>query len=325
MARKQMVSPPEEGSVAPEFNLPGAQGGQLRLGLRTARGPVIVAFYRGAWSGECVEYFTALAEKEREINVAGATLVGIGAVEPGEAREFVRETGFKSYILYDYLRVTTREYGLLQKDSEHGDAARPAVFLIGSDDMVLHAWLDERPTPEDLLARVSEITGLPKEPEEGEAEEKPKRRPRKAAEGETNEGETSGGDSESGQTSRAAKSAPANSGDDAKESEESGESGAPAPENASQEDGESPAQNESGTAAGDSPSTDETKSSETARAEETVGDNEPSQSPEGGGEEDKNGSASQEGQSSEAGSDTPEDDGTVSSEEPRDASQGEER
>lgn len=322
MARKQMVSPPEEGSVAPEFNLPAAQGGRLRLDLRTARGPVIVAFYRGAWSGECVEYFTALAEKEREINVAGATLVGIGPVEPGESRDFVRETGFKSYVLYDYLRVTTREYGLLQQDSEHGDAARPAVFLIGGDDTVLRAWVDERPAPENLLAEVSKITGLPKEPEEGEAEEKPKKRPRKAAEGETNEREASGGDPESGQASRAAKSAPADSGDDAKKSEKSeksGEPGAPAPENAGPEDGERAAQKEPEKSAGGA------KGSETARGEEAAEGSEPSQSPEGGGGEQKKSSAVQEGQSDESGSDALEDGGAASSEEPRGASQEEER
>lgn len=325
MARKQMVSPPEEGAEAPEFNLPGAQGGQLRLGLRTARGPVIVVFYRGAWSGECVDYFKALAERDREINVAGATLVGIGAVEPEEAREFVRETGFKSYVLYDYVRRTTSEYGLLQKDPEHGDAARPAVFLIGNDHKVIRAWLDERPPPEDLLAEVSKITGLPKEPEEGEAEEKPKKRPRKAAEGETNEGETSGDDSESGEKARAAKSAPANSGADAKESGASEESNAPASENAAPEDGERPAQDESGKPVDANTPADGAKSSETARSEEAAEDNEPSQSPEGEGGKVSKGSAAQEGQSAEAGSGTSEGGGTDSSEEPRGPSPREER
>lgn len=186
MARTKTVSPPEVGSKAPEFNLPSAQGGQIRLSLRTVHQLVIVAFYRGSWSEECVEYFKALAEREREINLAGATLVGIGPAEPEEAREFVRSTGIKSYILYDYVRVMTREYGLLQKDPDHGDTARPAVFLIGTDHEVLRAWLDERPAPGDLLAEVSGITGLPREPEEEEeGEEKPKKRPKKAAEGET--------------------------------------------------------------------------------------------------------------------------------------------
>jgi len=240
VARKQLVSPPEEGSEAPEFNLPGAQGGQLRLGLRTVRGPVVVVFYRGAWSEECAEYFRALAERDREINVAGATIVGIGPAEPEEAREFVRETGFKSYVLYDYVRRTTREYGLLQKDAEHGDAARPAVFLIGTGNEVIRAWLDERPAPGDLLAEVSKITGLPKEPEEGEAEEKPKRRPRKAA-----EGETAGDDPEGGGKTRPAKSVAPGSGDTDSDGAKSG--GAAKGESAS-EGGESSTRKEASAA-----------------------------------------------------------------------------
>ena len=33
---------PEVGAEAPEFNLPSAQGGQLRLSMRTPRGPVVI-------------------------------------------------------------------------------------------------------------------------------------------------------------------------------------------------------------------------------------------------------------------------------------------
>lgn len=222
MARKQMVSPPQEGSEAPELVLPAAQGGQFRLGLRTARGPVILAFYRGAWSEECVSYFEALAEKEREINLAGATLAGIGAVEPDEAREFARASGFRSYVLYDYLREATRNYGLLEKDAEHGDTARPAVFLIGSDYTVLRAWLGERPTPENLLAEVSRVTGLPKEPdEEGEeeSEEKPRKRPRKPA-------KSTGDGSEEGEADAAAEAAERPAAEGAKK-ERAGKSGTP--------------------------------------------------------------------------------------------------
>jgi len=168
--RKQAMAVPEVGAEAPEFNLPSAQGGQLRLGMRTANGPVVVVFFRGVWSEDDVEYFKALSEKEDEINHARASVVGIAAIEPDEAREFVRASGIKSYVLYDYVRVTTRQWGLLEKDKEHGDYARPAVFIVGSDHKVVHAWTDGYPPAEEILARVSEITGLPKPAEEAEEE-----------------------------------------------------------------------------------------------------------------------------------------------------------
>jgi peroxiredoxin len=174
MARTKTSSVPEVGARAPEFHLPSAQGGQLRLSMRTAFGPVVVVFYSGGWSTEDVAYFKDLASKEDEINHAGATIVGIGLGEPHEARDFVRETGIKSYVLYDYSGVATREYGLLEKDREHGEHARPATFIVGSDHKVVHAWLGERPEAEEILAKVSEITS-PAE-DEGEAgEEEPER------------------------------------------------------------------------------------------------------------------------------------------------------
>ena len=194
MARTKTPSIPEVGAEAPKFYLPSAQGGQLRLSMRTARGPVVVTFYSGGWSEEDVAYFKDLAGKEAEINLAGATIVGIGRTEPDEARDFIRETGIKSYILYDYTGAATREYGLLEKDREHGEYARPATFIVNSDQKVVHAWVGERPKAEDVLAKVSEITGLPKPAEEKDeaGEEKPKktaRTPGKADAGGTEAGE----------------------------------------------------------------------------------------------------------------------------------------
>jgi peroxiredoxin len=188
MARTKTLAVPEVGSEAPEFHLPSAQGGQLRLGMRTARGPVVVVFYSGGWSGEDIAYFKDLASKEDEINLAAASVVGIGRGEPQAARDFVRETGIKSYVLYDYAGIATSEYGLLEKDKEHGEYARPATFIVDSDHKVAHAWVGERPKAEEILAKVSEITGLPKPAEEETAEEEKPKRPRKAAKG-ANDGE----------------------------------------------------------------------------------------------------------------------------------------
>jgi peroxiredoxin len=185
MARTKTLAVPEVGSEAPEFHLPSAQGGQLRLSMRTARGPVVVVFYSGGWSGEDVTYFKDLASKEDEINLAAASIVGIGRGEPQAARDFVRETGIKSYVLYDYAGIAAREYSLLEKDKEHGEYARPATFIVDSDHKVVQAWVGERPRAEEVLAKVSEITGLPKpvEEEDGEAEEEKPKRPRKTAKG----------------------------------------------------------------------------------------------------------------------------------------------
>lgn len=171
MFTRQKATPvPEVGGQAPGFNLPSAQGGKLVLSMRTVRGPVIVVFYRPT-NEDDVEYFKALAAVEDEVNMAAASIVGIGIAEPDEARTLVEESGIKSYVLYDYVRVTSREWGLYEKSKEIGEYSRPAVFVVGMDHDIVHAWTDERPEPSELLARITEITGLPKAPEE--PEEKP--------------------------------------------------------------------------------------------------------------------------------------------------------
>jgi peroxiredoxin len=162
---------PEVGAEAPEFNLPSAQGGQLRLSMRTPRGPVVVAFYRPG-DEEDVEYFKALAAKEEEINLAAGSVVAIGIAEPTEALNFARASGLESYVLYDYARVTSRQWGLWEKDRRQGDYARRAFFVVGPDHKVANAWVGERPEPAEILAKVSEISGLPKPSEEPEGDGK---------------------------------------------------------------------------------------------------------------------------------------------------------
>ena len=235
MARTKTLPIPEVGTEAPKFQLPSAQGGQLQLSMRTARGPVVVVFYSGSWSEEDVAYFKDLASKEDEINLAAASIIGIGRSEPQEARDFVRETAIKSYILYDYAGVATREYGLLEKDREHGEHARPATFIVDTDHKIVHAWVGERPEAAEVLAKVSEITGLPKPAEEGESggeEEKPKGKKAAGKEGNGAEGDTEAGDGERKKLSpeerekrRAERRAARNTetGDDAKPQSETGD------------------------------------------------------------------------------------------------------
>jgi peroxiredoxin len=143
------------------------------LSMRTVRGPVVVAFYRPG-DEEDVEYFKALAGKEEEIHLASGSVVAIGVAEPAQARNFARASGLKSYVLYDYAKVASSQWGLLERDKKEGDYARPAVFVVGPDHDVAQAWVGQRPDPDDILAKVSEITGLPKPPEEPEEDKQEK-------------------------------------------------------------------------------------------------------------------------------------------------------
>lgn len=187
MGRITNAPRPGVGADAPDFSLPSAQGGNLRLGMRTVRGPVVVAFFRGIWSAEDIEFFEALAAREDDINAALGSVVGVGLSEPPEAREFQRRVGLKSYVLYDHNATVVSGWGLLEEDPEHGRHALPATFIVDGEGKVSAEWIEARPEPEELLAAVSAMTGLPKAPEEDEgeegnkdsADEKPARRSRR--------------------------------------------------------------------------------------------------------------------------------------------------
>lgn len=128
---------------------------------------MVVAFYGDPGDEDEVGYFKTLAEKEDEINLAAGSVVGIGVAGPDEARELACKSGIKFYVLYDYAKVASRDWGLLEKDNKRGDYFRPAIFIVGPDHKIAQAWTGVRPDPAEVLAKVSEITGLPKPAEEG--------------------------------------------------------------------------------------------------------------------------------------------------------------
>ena len=97
--------------------------------MRTPRGPVVVAFYRPA-DEEDVEHFKALAAKEDEINLAAGSVVAIGR-RTHRGPQLLPGLGAEVPCLYDYARVTSRQWGLLEKDRKQGDYARRAVFVVG--------------------------------------------------------------------------------------------------------------------------------------------------------------------------------------------------
>ena len=62
------------GDRAPDFNLPDARGGYVRLKDLLATGPVVLSFYRGGWCPYCNLELRALQHVLPEITRRGAKL-----------------------------------------------------------------------------------------------------------------------------------------------------------------------------------------------------------------------------------------------------------
>jgi peroxiredoxin len=92
---------PQPGEPMPFFALPDEAGRLVTLDGLTARGPALVAFFRGHWCPYCRIAFRALAGAEQAIGALGARVTAITPERPAWARQLKREAGAAFPVLTD--------------------------------------------------------------------------------------------------------------------------------------------------------------------------------------------------------------------------------
>jgi peroxiredoxin len=117
------------GERAPDFALPGATGATVRLGDLLARGPVVVAFYRGDWCPYCNLMLRAYQAIQPELAALGATLVAISPQTPDHSLTTAEKRGLRYLVLSDVGNAVARRYGLV---FAVGEAARATYAAIGA-------------------------------------------------------------------------------------------------------------------------------------------------------------------------------------------------
>jgi peroxiredoxin len=168
------------GDIAPDFELPSANGERVSLGALLDRGPVVLTFFRGTWCPYCSLYLRALEDSRPAIEAAGATLVAISPQHvDGMVRRFQSKVGLT--LLSDLGNRVARVYGLvwdipqeisdimlswgLDLPAMNGTAGWelpiPATYVIGTDGIVRYAYADanfrRRAEPVDVLAALGQV------------------------------------------------------------------------------------------------------------------------------------------------------------------------
>jgi peroxiredoxin len=100
------------GDRAPDFRLPDARGGHVRLRDLLARGPVVVSFYRGGWCPYCNLELHALQNALPEIQQLGAQLVAISPQTPDESLSTSEKNDLQFAVLGDIGSATAKAYGI---------------------------------------------------------------------------------------------------------------------------------------------------------------------------------------------------------------------
>lgn len=118
--------PPKPGSAAPDFVLPGLEGGEYRLSDYKGR-PVLINFW-GTYCPPCVEEMPLIQKVYDEHRDQGLVVLGVNENDPAvTARAFVRQLELTFPILMDRDRVR-KAYGV---------TAYPATFFVNGDGVVV--------------------------------------------------------------------------------------------------------------------------------------------------------------------------------------------
>lgn len=101
------------GAVAPNFSLPDTQGTPMQLSELLASGPVVLAFYRGAWCPYCNLQLRTYQKALPQIAAHGATLVAVSPQLPDGSLSMTEKNELTFPVLSDIGNVVARHYGLV--------------------------------------------------------------------------------------------------------------------------------------------------------------------------------------------------------------------
>jgi peroxiredoxin len=113
-------------------------------------GPVVLAFFPGAFTPPCTNEMVALQAHHDAFADAGATLLGVSADSPFSLGAFRAEHGIEFDLVSDMAGDAIRAYDLEMDIPDlglHGIANR-AVFVVDDDGTVADDWVADDPTNE---------------------------------------------------------------------------------------------------------------------------------------------------------------------------------
>ena len=113
-------------------------------------GPVVLAFFPGAFTPPCTNEMVAIQERIDEFRDAGATVLGLSADSPFCQGAFREEHGLEFDLVSDMAGDAIRAYDLEIDIADLGlyGIANRAVFVLDEEGTITYEWVAEDPTNE---------------------------------------------------------------------------------------------------------------------------------------------------------------------------------
>ena len=100
------------GEKAPDFSLTNAFGDEIKLSEQLKRGPVVLAFYRGAWCPFCNIELNVLQRSLTHFKEYDAVLIAITPQKPDKSKEQIEKAEYSFEILSDLDDSVMKSYNL---------------------------------------------------------------------------------------------------------------------------------------------------------------------------------------------------------------------
>ncbi|SMO57193.1 redoxin domain-containing protein [Halorubrum cibi] len=140
------------GDTAPTFTATykGSDHETFDLEEHLGDGPVVLAFFPGAFTPPCSNEMVALQERYDDFEAAGATLFGVSADSAFSLGAFADEYDLAFDLVSDMDGDAIEAYGLSMDLADLGlyGVADRAVYVLDDEGTVTYAWVADDPTNE---------------------------------------------------------------------------------------------------------------------------------------------------------------------------------
>ena len=127
------------GSTAPDFTLVNQDRENVTLAQELAKGPVVLAFFPGAFSGTCTKEFCTLRDTMSNFSNANARVLGISTDTFFALKAWGDQQKLGFPLLSDYNKEVINKYGVVNPDMIGlKNIAKRSVFVIDKGGVVRH-------------------------------------------------------------------------------------------------------------------------------------------------------------------------------------------